>query len=149
VTEMDADFSWAHTVLGLTYAQQAMYDEAIAQLQLATKLSNRSPESVAYLGYVYAVAGKTDDVQTILDEFARRAERRYVAPCYFALIDVGLGQKEKAFKWLDKAFEARDLYLCYQLLEPSYDPIRNDGRFDALLRRMGLDPSVLKPAPKQ
>jgi tetratricopeptide (TPR) repeat protein len=149
VVKMDADFSWAHTVLGLISTQQAMYEKAIDQLALGARLSGDSHEALMYLGYGLAVAGKTDDARKILDEFAQRARRRYVAPCCFALIHVGLGDRKEAFEWLDKAYEARDTYLCYQLFEPSYDTIRNDPRFDALLRRIGLDPSVLKPALEQ
>jgi serine/threonine protein kinase/tetratricopeptide (TPR) repeat protein len=150
VIEMDANFPWAHTVLGLVYARLGMQEKSLDELATGARLSNNSPEYLSYLGYEDAVVGRTEDARKILGEFKRRSQDHYIAPCLIALIHVGLGEKDEAFEWLQKAYEVRDTYLNYQLFEPSYDPIRSDPRFDKLLRSMGLDPSWLeRPAGAQ
>ncbi len=135
--DMDPEFHYAHSVLGMVYAQKGKHDRALKEWILATELSDNTPENVAYLGHEYAMAGMEDEARKILREFERLAEQRYVPPCFLALIHVGLGERDKAFEWLNKAYEDRDYYLSYQLFEPNYDSVRNDTRFGSLLLRMG------------
>jgi hypothetical protein len=68
-----------------------------------------------------------------------RSRRQYVSPEQLALIYASLGERDQAFAWLDRSFEARSAFLItgIQVL-PDYDPLRSDPRFDALLRKIGL-----------
>jgi serine/threonine-protein kinase len=140
--ELDPSHPMVHAYLGTIYAQIGDYEQAIPELEKAVELSDRDPENLAFLGYGYAVAGMSDRAGEVLAELSNRAKLRYVPPTYFAMIHTGLGEYYEAFDWFDRACEARDSYLSYQLLEPIYDPIRNDPRFEDLMRRIGLDPSV-------
>jgi TolB-like protein/Tfp pilus assembly protein PilF len=146
VLDWDPDAGYAHSVLGTVYSKMGRHEEAIAELKLAIELSEGTPEDYAFLGQTYAHAGLRDEAFNILDGLKESATRAYVPPSYFAIIYTALGEKELAFEWLEKAYEVRDYYLCYQILEPTYDSIRNDPRFDALVRRMNLDPDLFPGA---
>ncbi|MDQ3173897.1 MAG: tetratricopeptide repeat protein, partial [Acidobacteriota bacterium] len=136
--EMDPDFVRAHLRLGLSYLQKSMNKEAIETLQKATDISEGSTEIVAFLGYAYAISGNKSEAQKILNDLQEGSRRRYVSPYYIAVIYTGLGEKEQAFKWLEKAYEERSGRLVYLEVEPMFDSLRADPRFTDLLRRVGL-----------
>jgi tetratricopeptide (TPR) repeat protein len=138
--EMDPDFAIAHYLLGWVYEQKGMYDEAIAELRTAQTLSGRAPKHAARLAHVYAAAGREADARKILDELRELSKREYVPPCLFAIALTGLGEKDQAFVWLDRACAERDSYVLDLKVDPVYDPLRSDPRFDELLRRIGLAP---------
>jgi serine/threonine-protein kinase len=147
--ELDPSFPMVHAFLGIMHVQRGEYEKGVEELELSARLSERDPEYLAYLGYGYAVAGRSAEARAVLDELRDRADRRYVPPSYFAMIHSGLGEPDEAFGWFDRAYEVRDYYLNYQLLEPMYDHVRNDPRFDELMRRVGLDRSILENLPTE
>ena len=106
-----------------------MYDEAIAELKNA-KVGG------AQLAYAYAMAGKRDEAQKIFDELKELSKQHYVSPFDFALIYVGLGDKDQAFEWLNKTYEENPYRIGFLKVNPRFDSLRSDPRFDALLRRM-------------
>lgn len=135
--EIDENFGLAHFQLGQVYAQKGMYQEAIAEYQKA-KLLYGDPSVVAYLGHAYAMSGKRGAAQKILDELMERARQSYVSPDYMAIVYLSMGDKDHAFEWLEKAYEARASNLIYLKVDPVYDSLRQDPRFRHLLRRMNL-----------
>src|SRR5215469_2149039 len=137
---VEPSFLILHYHLGQTYAQTGRLPEAIAEFQTSRKQSGESPVIVMALGHAYGVAGdksKALDSLRKLDEIARH---RYVPAHYYAAIYTGLGDKDKAFEWLDKAYQERSEYLIFLNVEPMADPLRSDPRFQSLLRRIGLPP---------
>ncbi|MBA3512916.1 MAG: protein kinase, partial [Pyrinomonadaceae bacterium] len=136
--EMDPNFVRAHLRLGLSYLQKSMNEEAIETLQKAKGLSGSSTEIVAFLGYAYAVSGMKGEAQKILTDLQERSRRRYVSPYYVAAIYTGLGDRDQAFNWLEKAYEERSGWLVNLEVEPMFDSLRSDPRFEDLLRRIGL-----------
>ena len=90
------------------------------------------------LGRAYAVAGQREEARKALDELQTRAKRGYIAPFFFANVYLGLGEKEQAFAWLEKAYEARSWYLTWLKVDPALDSLRSDPHFADLLRRVGL-----------
>jgi TolB-like protein/Flp pilus assembly protein TadD len=138
--EMDSNFAMARSVLASVYIQEGMYDKAINELKAIADLPTSTPEDIAYLGYGYARGGRMDEARRILAELNDRAKDRYVPPCFFAIIHIGLDEKDDALKWLQKAYEERDFYLGDVPSGPVFDPIRGDPRFGDLIRRMGLSP---------
>ncbi len=68
------------------------------------------------------------------------SKRRYISPYLFAVVYVGLGDKEQAFAWLEKAYQDRSFWLIWLKVEPRFDSLRDDPRFQDLLRRIGLQP---------
>ena len=94
----------------------------------------------AALGHAYAVAGRRVEAQRTIERLKAAAESRYISPYSIAVIYLGLGDKEQAFAWLNRAYQERDNWLIYLNVEPRLDPLRSDARFAALLRRVGLLP---------
>ena len=138
--ELDPNFAPAHWVLGQVYEQQERFEVAIAEFQEAVTHSGGSTMMRAALGRAYAVAGKRDEALKMLNELKERAKRSYVSPVGIAIIYVGLGEKEQAFSWLEKAYEDRSTWLIFLKVEPRFDPLRSDPRFQSLLRRMNFPP---------
>ncbi|HEY0322219.1 MAG TPA: protein kinase [Pyrinomonadaceae bacterium] len=137
---LDESFFVAHQYLGRTYIQKGMHKEAIAELERARELSGNAPEVVASLGHAYAVAGRTGDAQKVLADLDELARERYVLPYFRAAVYTGLGDKDQAFAWLERAYEERHPGLVLVNIDPRFDTLRSDPRFTDLIRRLGVAP---------
>jgi eukaryotic-like serine/threonine-protein kinase len=138
VIEMDPNFFSARRYYGLILEQKGMYEQAIEQFVKAREQSGGSAVVVAALGHAYALAGKRHEAEKIIEELLDPSKPRRGSSYDIAIIYTGLGEKEKAFEWLEKAFNERDDFLAYLNADPRFDPLRTDLRFDNLLRRIGL-----------
>ena len=136
--EMDQNYSEAHFFLARALEQKGMYQEAITEFQKAIALSDGSPEALSGLGHAYAVSGKRDKAQKVIDDLKEQSTRRYIDPGLIAIIHAGRGEKDEAFRWLEKAYEDRSSLLVHAKAEPELDSLRSDQRFQDLLRRVGL-----------
>ena len=125
-------------VLAQIYEQMGEHDQAIAECQKALSVFGRNPAILSVLGYVYAVSGRRREAQSILAEIESLWKRRYFSPVDVALVHAGLGNKNEAFAWLTKAFEARDPQLIWIRVEPELGSLHSDPRFAELLQRIGL-----------
>jgi serine/threonine-protein kinase len=137
VIAMDQNNYQAHWFLGQTYASSGRLTEALAASEKAVAIS-RTPGALGFLGMNYGLAGRKDDANRILNELLELEKRRYVTPPALANCYIGLGNKDQAFYWLEKAFQERSNYMAYLKVFPGDDTLRSDPRFDDLLRRMGL-----------
>ena len=142
VLEMDSNFAAAHHFLGLAYKWKGMYEEAIVELRKAVSLSGDSTPAKADLGHAYAVSGRRGEAVKVLAELEELSRRRYVSPYYIAIIHAGFGDKDRAFAWLEKAYEERSRRLSGLRRNPAWDGMRSDPRFASLLRRMDLPQSL-------
>jgi tetratricopeptide (TPR) repeat protein len=140
VVESQPDFAPAHDCLGLGYLANGMYEKAIAECQTAVNLSGNDLDRAVGLARANALAGDKADARKTLEEWRVRAEKSYVPSSFFAQVYVALGEKEQALNWLEKAYPERDTYLTRLRVDPAFDSIRSEPRFQALLRRMGLTP---------
>ena len=136
--EMDPHFVLAHRRLGQTYEQKGMFDEAIAEFQKTLSTFAGDTESIAALGHAYAASGRVAEAHAIIDNLTEYGEQRYIPSYFNAQIHAALGQADQAFEWLEKSYEERYGFLIYLKVEPRFDPIRNDPRFEELARRVGL-----------
>ncbi len=136
--KMEPNDPYVHFWTSAAYGQKGMHEEAITEAQKAASLSRGSTIMKAQLGYTFAVAGRRDEAENILSELKALAAQRYVSPYDIALIYVGLGNKEQAFAWLEKAYQERARRLWALKVNPSWDMLRSDPRFADLLRRIGL-----------
>lgn len=128
---------WAHLMLGCAYEQTGKFPEAIAELKQAHRL-NDIPQTLASLGHGFAISGQRAEAQKVIAELEETAKRRYVSPYDVATIYAGLGEKEQALAWLEKAFEDRSGWLALWLkVDPKFDGLHSDSHFKALLRRTG------------
>ncbi len=135
--EMGENF-WSHYYLGQAYEQMSRYEEAIAEFKKAIPLSKGNPEATAALGHAYAISGQKGEAQRVLEELKEYSKHQYVSPDNQALIYAGLGEKNEAFEQLQKAYDERAGQLIYLNVDPRFDTLRSDPRFQDLKRQVGL-----------
>jgi TolB-like protein/DNA-binding winged helix-turn-helix (wHTH) protein/Flp pilus assembly protein TadD len=137
--EMESNFAAAHSHLGWVYEQKAMPEESISHLQKAIILSDGSPEKIAALGHAYATFDRKGKARDILDQLHALSQRRFVSAYDFGIVYAGLGEKDQAFEWLERAYEERAFSLVMNLkADPGLDQLRSDVRYQDLLGRIGL-----------
>ena len=136
--QLDPRHFMLHYILGRAYRRLGDSSKAIAQLKAATKSAGEVPLVDAVLGLAYAVSGRREEAQKVVGAFTAAARVRYIPPMYFVILYAGLGEKEKALAWLEKAFEERSDLLTWVNVEPMMDDVRSDPRFQDLIRRIGL-----------
>jgi tetratricopeptide (TPR) repeat protein len=146
VLEKDPQRPRAHFQLGVTYVEKGDFNEGIAELETAVKLSQDlegpkapgNPRFIAYLGYANAAFGKRGEAQEILDKLESLSRQQYVTPVGIATIHMGLGEKEKALASLEEAYQAHDGDLIGIPRDHRWDTLHSDPHFQDLLRRVGL-----------
>ncbi|MCM3871320.1 MAG: tetratricopeptide repeat protein [Pyrinomonadaceae bacterium] len=138
--QMDTNYGEAHFNLGLTYEQKGMYAEAIAELLEAITLSGNRAVMLAVLGHIYSTAGRQRESREVLTQLDGFSDQGYVSPLDKAIVYTGLGELDQAFEWFEKAYQANSGPLVYLKVDPIYDSLRSDPRFNDLLRRMNLAP---------
>jgi TolB-like protein/DNA-binding winged helix-turn-helix (wHTH) protein/Flp pilus assembly protein TadD len=136
VIRMQPDYPLAHTGLGHTYVAKGMYAEAINEFRTANSLYGEVTNGLVDLGYVYAISGRREEALAILNKL--KASEEYVSPAGLAMLHAALGDKEAAFQWLERAYDAHDSQLQNLKVDPRCDSLRSDPRFADLLRRMRL-----------
>jgi tetratricopeptide (TPR) repeat protein len=134
--DMDANFAVGHFELGQALVQKQLYDRAIAELQRAIELSGPSGAFESNLAHVYGVLGRKEEAVKILKDLESRHNENPSVAADIALIYVGLGDRDQALMWLNRAYDAR--FKASILLHPVFDPLRADVRFKDLLGRIGL-----------
>ena len=136
--QMNPNYPLALIWLGRTYQVKKMYPEAIIEYKKALKLTPEWPVAYAQLGNVYGVSGNKAEAQKILDTLNSFSLKRFVTSYGVALVQTGLGEKEKAFLWLNKAYEERSHWLVWLKADPRWAPLRSDKRFTELINKIGL-----------
>ncbi len=136
--EMDPDFPWAYATSGRAYAQKGLHEKAITNYTKALTLSKGDPATSPFLAYFYAASGQEEEARKILNEVTKRAEEGSDGPAGMAIIYTGLGDKDRAFHWLDVALKRRPDALITLHMSRELDPLRSDPRFQDLLRRMNF-----------
>jgi hypothetical protein len=116
-----------------------MHAEALAEMETAVSLTGRGSLELVNLAYVYAVTGRREQALRVRAELEEQSRRQYVSPLAFARISTGLGEKDQAFVWLDKAVDAHDPNFLFSIFDPLWDPVRSDPRFTRVLRRLRLE----------
>jgi len=137
---MDPNNGRTRSVLGEVYVQKSLHTEGIAELKRAVDLTQGGSAAISALGHAYARSGDRAAARKVLDQILSERSRGYFPAFRIALVHVGLGEKDRAFEWLDKAVEERDSWLIYLKAKPDFDPLRSDPRYAALLRRINLAP---------
>lgn len=121
-------------LIGDIYAEKGMYRESIAAFLNA----GNTPYALGHLGNAYARASQPDAARKQIARLEQDVRAQGIGRYEIALIYAGLGDKTKAFEWLEDAYRAHDVGLVYLKIDPCLDPLRSDPRFDDLLRRVGL-----------
>lgn len=135
---MDPNSAISHVLIGLSLLKQGNVAGAIAELE-----QSKAPDPGAwyqgFLGYAYAISGEGAKAEGALRELEQLAQRQYVSPTAVATIYLGLGQNEKCLDWLEKAYEQQDSACWYLKIDQIYDSVRNEPRFQVILKKIGLE----------
>jgi serine/threonine protein kinase/Tfp pilus assembly protein PilF len=136
--DLDPNYPVTYWILGLVYRTTGRYDLAITEGEKGAKLSGGSPLVRASLAHSYGKAGRTKEALQVLDDLTSLAKCKYVAPHFFAGIHIGLGENDRALDYLEKSYEDHSHWLIYLHIDPVMDDLRNEPRFQDLLKRVGL-----------
>jgi tetratricopeptide (TPR) repeat protein len=113
-----------------------MYEEAIAEFRKNLELHPGAPFGLGHLGNACARAGQASEAREILRKMKQLSKDEKVGTYEVAFIYAGLGEKDQALEWLEKAYTERDQGLAFLKVDPTLDPLRSDPRFQEILRRM-------------
>ena len=136
--ELDPNSSWARTFLGRAYLSKGMQQRGIKELETARRDGPDDVFVLGLLGYGYAVTGRRADALKILQRFDEMDRHRYVSRAARVYVYAGLGDKDKAFEWLEKAYQERSDALAWFRQEPESKSLRTDPRFAVLMRKIGF-----------
>ncbi len=137
---LELDPSYPVTMINLArgYEQAGMHPQAREIYQKLLGFAPDDPGLLALAGHEYAVSGDAPAARKIEAQLESMRSQRYVAALYIALVWTGLGDRDRAFQWLDQAYDEDCEYLVYLSTEPMADPLRSDPRFPQLLQKLGL-----------
>jgi len=136
--EIDPTFPRTHYRLGRVYEQKKLYAMAISEQEQAVNLSGGDPCYKGSLGHVYAVSGSPNQARKLLQELEERTGQSYVPAYAIALIYAGLGDRDHAISWLQKAYEDRSTSIAFLKLDPELDSLHSDRRFGQLSRHVSF-----------
>ena len=133
--ELDPAATLAHHLLGCCLLWKGDTAGAIAEFQ-RTKIVVTGAWYQGLLGYAYAISGDRPKAEQMLRELEEMAKRQYINSTAFADIYLGLGEKQKALDWLEIAYENQESACWYLKVDPIYDSVRNEPRFQALVQKV-------------
>jgi len=137
VQEMDPDFSHGH-MIGFVYAEKRMYPEALADIESGRRVAGTGAWYWSSKARVYGQSGNEAEARRALEELEKMNKEHPVDPGAIAWAHLGMGHLEEALRWLEKAYEQHSNAMTMLKVEPIYDPVRNEAKFQELLRRVGL-----------
>jgi len=129
---------FAHMFASSAYIEKGMFFEAVAEARKAKELNSANSQPTTQLAYALAKSGKQEEARGLLEELLRLSTQRHVSPGNIALIYNSLGERDETFSWLERAFEQRDPKMVFLKVEPKWNNLRDDPRFQDLLQRVGF-----------
>jgi len=138
--ELEPKYHIGHFLLGLVYLGMERYEESVTALRRATALSNEFPFTLGWFGMALGFGERIAEAKMVLERLHAIALKRFVLPTSFAWIHLGLGEIDEAFAWMDRAVYRNDEWVHPAKTWPFLDPLRGDPRFNALLRKINVEP---------
>ena len=136
IVELEPNFYPGHIILGMVAVAGGREEEALSEMRRARELAPDSTWALTNLARAYARSGQRQAALATLEELRRVAKQRYVPAYQFAMVHAELGQADTAFQWLDKAVEEPSSIMMMIKVEPSFDMLRGDPRFAAVIKRV-------------
>jgi serine/threonine-protein kinase len=140
LVDLDPTFYKGYSSMARVLFLMHRHDEAIATLEKARSLGGPVPSILAALGQTLACAGRTSEAHAQLDALHTMAKTQWVPSACFAIVSLGLGDRDASLAWLETACEKREMAVTALKVHPIYDPLRGEPRFERLLGRIGLLP---------
>ncbi len=138
--ELDQNYFLAHLFAASAYIEKGMFPEAIAEAHKAREVSGATnTHPMAFLGYALAKSGRHAEARALLERLLKSSTELYVSSYNIALIYNGLGDRDEALAWLELAYEKRDQKMVFLKVEPKWNNLRGDPRFQDLMRRVGFE----------
>ena len=137
IFELDPTNANAHAQLALVYVQMGRRSEAVSEAEKGIQNSD-SPMNRAVAGTTLAALGEQARARRLLDELIEVSKKRYVCPYEIGIIHLGLGDKDEAFRWLEKGYQDRSVCMQYTKQDPRMTPLHGDPRYEDLLRRLAF-----------
>jgi serine/threonine-protein kinase len=125
-------------VLGVAYMGAGRPTHAVQILEKGADMTRRMPLLLGWLGAAYIQAGDMAAAEAVLQELLEQAKQSFSVPLPLAVLYIAMGRKDEAFDWLNRAADGRDTILCYIQSMPTFDPLRDDPRYEQLIERMGF-----------
>lgn len=129
---------YEHLWIGESLSQEKRYPESVAELNQIRTRAKDWPPALSEKGYAYALSGDRRKAQAILKELEKVSAEKFVDPLGIAFINIGLGNKDEAIIWLNKAFDAHSFYLVFLKIDPKFDSLREHPGFAKLVDRLRL-----------
>jgi len=136
IVELEPNFYPGHVILGMVAVAGGREEEALSEMRRARELAPDSTWALTNLARAYARSGQRQAALASLEELRRIAKQRYVPAYQFAIVHAELGQADTAFQWLDRAIEEPSAIMMMIKVEPSFDALRGDPRFAAVIKRI-------------
>jgi tetratricopeptide (TPR) repeat protein len=137
--EMDPGFEIAHYYRGFAYLQKKMYKEALNDIRRVIRILGRSnPGFLGLLGIIQAFTSDRVKAENVIIELFEQAKQKYISPFWIAVLYFALDQIELFFEWLSKGYNEHDVLMIFLKVDPIFDPIRSDPRFQEMLKKMNL-----------
>jgi eukaryotic-like serine/threonine-protein kinase len=136
--ELDPQFARAYNLLSAALLFKGQHADAVREAEKAVVASDSSVEYLGWLSYIYGMVGRRADAAKMLTLVQQRSKHQYVSPGIFALMYTGLGDKDEAFRWLDRAVDSHDPAVEGMKVDVTFDPLRGDPRFAELMKKVGL-----------
>ena len=132
----EPEFAQGYDWLGMAYIQLKEYEKSIEVYEKSASLSGRLAEILGGPGHAYGIAGKEKKARQILDELINYSLKYYIPPVQIAFVYAGLGDDEKVFELLERAYKERSWELIFMREEPWFDYLRTDIRFKEFVARL-------------
>ena len=134
ILELSPNSWYARSHLAVALSQKGLYNEAIEEYAKMEFIQIFH----WHLGYIYGIAGNRDKALEILNQYLELSKKEFVSPIHIAIIYIGLGEKDNALEWLEKTYEQNEAGLQFIKVDPMYDNLRSDPRFQDLIERMNF-----------
>jgi serine/threonine protein kinase/Tfp pilus assembly protein PilF len=134
--DLDDHFAYAYALRAQIALEQHRMNDAVALAKKALDLSGPKPYFVTMWGYANGIAGHRDQAQAVIAEL--RSSPGYTLPLFLARINTALGENDEALRWLGKLYDERSESIVWLKVDRTLAPLRNDPRFDALVKRIGI-----------
>jgi eukaryotic-like serine/threonine-protein kinase len=137
--DMEPRFFLSYGELGWAYSGKGMYKEALNAFAKAVELSGGARSvDIAGMGYIYARMGENDRAREVLSDLLQKSSERFISPEDIAVVSAALGDFRTAFSYMEKAIQERGFWTCFVMVDHRFDILRNDPRFDEIVKKMGF-----------